>query len=152
MSGDLLNLDFLTPEILRQELLAFWTGIPVTLLHAGTTLLMLFFGSALYAFLTPYKEIDQIKNGNSAASVAFGGVIIGLAIPLAAAMSASTSLRQIVIWGAATVLLQLFVSRLVDFVLSGLPDRVKEGEVSAAVLLVSAKLAVSLILAAAVSG
>ena len=79
-------------------------------------------------------------------------MIIGLAIPLAAAMSASTSLRQIVIWGTAAVLLQLLVSRLVDFVLSGLPERVNEGEVSAAVLLVSAKLAVSLILAASVSG
>ena len=152
MSGEIFNLDFLTPEILRQELQAFSTGIPVTLLHAGTTLLMLFIGASLYSFLTPYKEIDQIKAGNSAASVAFGGVIIGLAIPLAAAMSASTSLRQIVIWGTAAVLLQLLVSRLVDFVLSGLPERVNEGEVSAAVLLVSAKLAVSLILAESVSG
>ena len=35
--------------------------------------------------------------------------------------------------------------------LAGLPDRIREGEISAAVLLVSAKLAVALILAAAVT-
>ncbi len=83
--------------------------------------------------------------------MAFGGVIIGLAIPLAASMAASTSVRDIVLWGGATILLQLFVFRLVDFLLAGLPNRINEGEVSAAVLLVSAKLAAALVLAAAVA-
>jgi putative membrane protein len=152
MGNDFFNLDFLTPEVLRPEVQAFATGFPDTLLHAGVTLLMLIIGAGLYACLTPYKEIDQIRDGNSAAAVAFGGVIIGLAIPLAASMSASTSLREIVIWGTATILVQLFVFRMVDFILTGLPQRINDGESSAAVLLVSAKLAAALILAAAVAG
>jgi putative membrane protein len=149
---DFLNLDFLTPEVLRPEIQAFASGFPVTLLHAGVTLLMLVIGAFIYSILTPYKEIDQIREGNSAAAVAFGGVVIGLAIPLAASMSASTSLNEIIIWGGSTVFLQLLVFKLVDFILTGLPDRINEGEVSAAVLLVSAKLAAALILAAAVAG
>ena len=67
-------------------------------------------------------------------------------------MAASTDVREILLWGVATVVLQLFVFRVVDLVLAGLPNRMNEGEVSAAVLLVSAKLATSLILAAAVNG
>lgn len=151
MMPDNFNLNFLSPEVLRPEIQAFASGFPITLLHAGVTLLLLLIGATVYSLLTPYKEIHQIREGNSAAAVAFGGVIIGLAIPLAASMAASTSLRDIVLWGGATIVLQLFVFRLVDFLLAGLPNRINEGEVSAAVLLVSAKLAAALILAAAVA-
>jgi putative membrane protein len=151
MTPDNFNLNFLSPEVLRPEIQAFASGFPITLLHAGVTLLMLLIGATVYSLLTPYKEIHQIREGNSAAAVAFGGVIIGLAIPLAASMAASTSVRDIVLWGGATIILQLFVFRLVDFLLAGLPTRINEGEVSAAVLLVSAKLAAALVLAAAVA-
>lgn len=147
-----MNFEQLVPEALTPELQAFLAGFPVTLLHAAVTLGFLFLGAVLYALITPYKEISQIRDGNAAAAVAFGGVIIGLAIPLAAALKASTSMHEIVIWGAATVVVQLLVFRISDIVLMGLPARVQEGEVSAAVLLVAAKLAAALVLAAAVSG
>jgi putative membrane protein len=147
-----MNFENLVPEALTPELQAFLAGFPVTLLHAAVTLGFLFVGGVLYALLTPYKEISQIRDGNAAASVSFGGVIVGLAIPLAAALRASTSLHEIVIWAGATVVVQLLVFRITDLVLMGLPNRVKEGEVSAAVLLVAAKIAAALVLAAAVSG
>jgi putative membrane protein len=152
MNPDLFNLEFFKLEVLRPEIQAFATGFPVTMLHAFTTLFLLLIGSVIYALLTPYKEIRQIKEGNHAAAVGFGGVIIGLAIPLAASMAASTSFREIILWGGSTILLQLIVFRLVDFSLKGLPERINERETAAAVLLVAAKLAASLILAAAVAG
>lgn len=133
------------------EFQAFATGFPILLLHVGVTALMLIIGATLYALLTPWKEIDLIREGNSAAAVAFGGVLIGLAMPLAASLSASSSTIEIVVWGAATVVMQLLAFRLTDMLLAGLPDRIKEGEISAAVLLVAAKLATALILAAAVT-
>jgi putative membrane protein len=152
MNPDIFNLEFFKLEVLRPEIQAFATGFPVTLLHAASTLLLLLIGAALYAWLTPYKEIQQVKQGNHAAAVGFGGVIIGLAIPLAASMAASTSLREIFLWGGSTILLQLIVFRLVDFAFAGLPQRMSEGETASAVLLVAGKLAASLILAAAVAG
>lgn len=152
MTPNPLNLNFLTPEVLRPEMQAFGSGFAITLLHAGVTLLILLIGAIIYSILTPYKEIKQIREGNSAAAVGYGGVIVGLAMPLAASMAASTDVREIVLWGGATVILQLFVFRVVDLVLAGLPTRMNEGEVSAAVLLVAAKLATALILAAAVNG
>jgi putative membrane protein len=146
-----MNFDSVVPAVLSPELQAFLSGFPVALLHAGVILLILFLGGVLYALLTPHKEVSQIRDGNAAAAVAFGGVIVGLAIPLAAALMASSSLREIALWGAATVVVQLLVFRLTDLVLMGLPGRVRDGEISAAVLLVAAKLAAALILAAAVS-
>jgi len=139
-------------QLQSPEVQAFATGFPVTLLHASVTLVMLILGTALYALLTPHKEITLIREGNSAAALSLGGVMVGLAIPLAISLTASTSVVEIVIWGAATIAVQLLVFRVTDMVLQGLPERIHEGEVAAAALLVGAKLATALILAAAVAG
>jgi len=52
----------------------------------------------------------------------------------------------------AIVALELLAFRVVDLVFTGLPQRVRDGEVSAAGLLVAAKLAVALIVSAALFG
>ena len=134
------------------EVQAFATGFPTTVAHLGVTLGLLVVGAVIYALLTPWKEIALIREGNAAASVAFAGVLVGLAVPLAVSLSVSTSVRDILIWGVATVVLQLLAFRIVDLLLTGLPQRIREGEVSAAVLLVGAKLATAVILAAALTG
>jgi putative membrane protein len=134
------------------EIQAFAIGFPITLLHAGVTVAMLFAAAAVYIMLTPHKEITLIREGNSAAALSLGGVLVGLAIPLAVSLKASTTLIELAIWGVSTVAVQLLIFRLVDLVLHGLPKRIQDGEVSAATMLVGAKLATALILGAAVSG
>ena len=133
------------PSVLSSpEVQAFATGFPILLLHLVVT-----FG---YALLTPWREVALIRQGNLAAAVAFSGVLLGLAIPLATSLSISTSIRDIAIWGVATVVLQLLAFRVVDMLLTGLPQRIEKGEIAAAVVLAGAKLATALILAAALTG
>jgi putative membrane protein len=134
------------------EIQAFATGFPLTLLHAGVTLAILILGATLYVLLTPHREIALIREGNVAAALSLSGVLLGLAIPLSVSLSASTSVIEVGLWSAAMVVVQLLVFRLVDFILRGLPQRIQDGEVSAAALLVGAKLSTALILAASVSG
>ena len=134
------------------EVQAFATGFPVTLLHAAITVAILFAAAAVYVMLTPHKEISLIRDGNTAAAVSLGGVLIGLAIPLAVSLKASTTLIELALWGVAITLVQLLVFRLVDLVLHGLPRRIQDDEMAAAAMLVGAKIATALILAAAVSG
>jgi putative membrane protein len=134
------------------EIQAFATGFPITLLHIVVTILILLGASALYVLLTPHKEITLIREGNAAAAVSLGGVMLGLAIPLAVSLQASTNLIEIGLWGAATVVVQLLVFRLVDVMLHGLPRRIQDGEMAAAALLVGAKLSTAVIVAAAVTG
>jgi putative membrane protein len=131
------------------EIQAFAAGFPVFLAHAGVTVIILFAAAALYVLLTPHKEITLIREGNTAAAVSLGGVLLGLAIPLSASLRASTNLIEIGLWGAVTVVVQLLIFRLVDMILRGLPKRIQEGEISAAALLVGAKIATALIIAAA---
>ena len=140
------------PDLQSPEIQAFAIGFPTTLLHAGVAVLILFLGAALYVLLTPHKEVALIRDGNAAAAISLGGVLVGLAAPLALSLNSSTSLVEIIIWGVSTVMVQLLVFRLVDLLLRGLPQRIQEGEVAAAALLVGAKLATAVIIAAAVSG
>ena len=134
------------------EIQAFAQGFPLTLLHAGVTMILLFLGATLYVLLTPHREIALIREGNAAAAISLGGVLLGLAMPLSVSLQASTSLVEISIWGVSTVVVQLLVFRVIDFILHGLPQRIGEGEISAAAMLVGAKLSTALILAAAVAG
>ena len=137
---------------MSSEVQAFASGFPITLLHAGMSFGLLILGCALFLILSRFKVIARISEGNSAAAVSFGGVILGLAIPLAMSLNASTSLIEIGVWGAATIAVQLLAFWLIDMLLAGLPQRIADGEVAAAVLLVAAKLSVAVILAAAVAG
>ncbi|MGE5501942.1 MAG: DUF350 domain-containing protein [Ignavibacteriales bacterium] len=139
-------------ELQSPEIQAFATGFPITLLHAGMTILFLVIGAGIYILLTPQKEITLIREGNVAAAVSLGGMLVGLAIPLAVSLSASTSAVEIGLWGAATIAVQLLVFRLTDLVLHGLPKRIQDGEMAAAALLVGVKLATAIILAAAMAG
>lgn len=140
------------PAIASPEVQAFAHGFPVTLLHLAVTLFLLMVGVTAYALLTPHKEIQHIREGNAAAAISFGGVMVGLSIPLAMSLAASTTVVEIAVWGVATLVLQLLAYRVTDMLLRGLPQRIHEGEVAAAALLVAAKLAVAVILAAAVAG
>ena len=137
----------MTPEIQ-----AFAAGFPTTLAHLAVSLGLLVVGAALYALLSPHREISRIRDGNAAAAVSFGGLLVGLAAPLAVSLTASVSLVELAIWGAAVTVVQLLLFRIVDFVLRGLPERIKEGDVPAAVLLVAARLSCALLTAAAVAG
>ncbi|MGH7027648.1 DUF350 domain-containing protein [Brevundimonas sp.] len=141
------------PSVLSSpEVQAFATGFPVLILHLIVTFGLLGMGATVYALLTPWREVALIRQGNLAAAVAFAGVLVGLAVPLAMSMSVATSIRDIVIWGVATVVLQLLAFRVVDILLTGLPQRIEKGELPAAIVLAGAKLATALILAAALTG
>jgi len=130
---------------------SFLAGFPVVMLHSSVTLLILGGGVFLYIKITPYNEIALIKDANTAAAVSLSGAIVGLAIPLAFAMASSIGVFEILIWGPVTLILQLVAYRVTDLLLRDLPDRIIAGEVGPAILLVSIKLAVAAINAAAVT-
>jgi putative membrane protein len=139
-------------NLFRSPVLQAWaTGFPVTVLHVLVTMLILAAGAAVYALITPHKEVALVREGNAAAAVSFGGVLVGLALPLAASLAASESFAELVVWGATTVFVQLAVFRLTDLALHDLPTRIARGEMAAAALMVGAKIATAVVLAAAVA-
>jgi putative membrane protein len=134
------------------EVQAFANGFPVALLQALASLAILLGAVVLHSLMGPHKEIARIRDGNPAAAASFGGVVLGLAIPLARSLQASTSLVETVIWALAATVVALLVFRLIDVLFRGLPQRMAEGDVAAGALLGAAKVASALIIAAAFSG
>lgn len=109
-------------------------------------------GVIIYVKLTPHKEIELIQKGNMAAAISFSGLVIGLALPLAACLIVKISMMDVLVWGVVSVLLQLFLFRLTDLIFSGLPQRITDDEVPTATVLAAFKLAGSIILAVAIAG
>lgn len=62
----------------------------------------------LYAKVTPYDDYKLIfEENNLAASVGFGGAILGLCIPLYSALVSSVSYFDFLIWALVAMLVQL---------------------------------------------
>ena len=130
------------------EIGAFVEAFPRFLIWTASAGVMLIVSSTIYVLLTPWKEFAEVRRGNAAAGIALGGAIAGLALPMSSALASSITLIDFAIWGLVALLLQLIVYRLGDLLLGGLPKRIEQDEIGAAAVLVSAKLASALILAA----
>jgi len=128
------------------------TGVPVLILHLIVAIAMLVIGAVVYMWMTPYEDLKLVREGNPAAGIAMGGALVGLAVPLASAVAASVNVYDILIWGVITLIVQIGVFKVVDWILKGLPKRIENGEIGAACMLTGTKWAVAAINAAAVSG
>ena len=127
-----------------------YNGLPIFMLHGGTAILMLIVGAFIYSKITPWNELDLIMEGNTAAAASFSGAILGIAIPLAAALSSSISIWEIVVWGSVAIILQITVFLILDLVLPNLSEQIKANKIAAGIFIASNKIALALMNAAAV--
>ncbi len=136
---------------LSAPLNAFVAGFPDFIIQLGVALGLFVASLFIYTVMTPHKELALIRAGNPSASLAYGGVIVGLAIPLGSCLAHAFGLVDLLIWGVVTLLIQLLAFRFADIFLRGLPRRIAEGDVAAAVFLMSIKIGLALIMAGAVA-
>ncbi|ORE97856.1 DUF350 domain-containing protein [Aurantimonas sp. 22II-16-19i] len=106
-------------------------GLPAFLVYfvLGLALYALF--SWVYTTLTPQKEIQLIRSGNTAAVVAFLGAILGFSLPLSSAAANSVSIVDFIIWSIIGLLAQLFAFFLASRTMTGLHQRITDGEIAA---------------------
>src|SRR6185295_16134158 len=90
---------------------AFVAGFPDFILQLGVALGLFIASITIYVIMTPHKELDLIRAGNPSASLAFGGVVVGLAIPMGACLAHAFSIFDLLIWGVVTLLIQLLAFR-----------------------------------------
>ena len=135
-------------EAIIQSILS---GAPVLALHLVTTFAILIGGMGIYMWITPYEDIKLVRDGNTAGAVALGAAFLGLAIPLAGSLAGSVTSRAILMWGIVTVVVQLIAFKVVDLVLRGLPKRIADGEMAAAIFLAFVKVSAGAVVATAVT-
>jgi putative membrane protein len=129
----------------------FVAGFPEFIVQLAAALALFVISLVVYVIMTPHRELALIRSGNPSAALAFGGVVVGLAIPLGACLTSALSLMDVLIWGVVTLLLQILAFRFADIFLRGLPRRIAEGDVAAAIFLMSVKLGLALIISGAIT-
>lgn len=127
-------------------------GMPVMLTHFLAAIAIFVLGIAVYSKLTPFHELELIRQGNSAAGVSALGATLGLAIPIAGALAGSVNVIDLVLWGLAALVVQLLTFVIVAAVIRQLVEQINKGEMASALLLAGVQVSVGLINAAAVRG
>jgi putative membrane protein len=127
-------------------------GLPVLILQLAVTTGMFVAGLVVYFSLTPYRELQLLREGNVAAAIVIAGEMLALAVPLAAMLAHSVNVPDIVLWGIVAIILQLIAAAAVALVLRRLPAAIERGDVAPALVLAAAQLSAGILNAAAMSG
>ena len=138
-------------EILSIILLSVKSGLPFLISHFVVSVGIFLIGLWVYTLVTPINELELIKADNIAASISFLGACIGISIPLAVCLASSINVIDILVWGSIAVILQLVCFKVVDFFLKDLSKRIIDGEAGVAIVLVSFKVSIAILNAAALS-
>ena len=138
-------------------MLAAWNsvvaGFPVLLTQlAATTPCSSSSASPIYIWVTPYREVKLIRDGNVAAAITLSGQMLALAIPLGSMLAHSVNLADILLWGIVAVLLQLIAFAAVAILVRHLPKAIERGEIASALVLAAAQIVAGIFNAAAMSG
>lgn len=127
-------------------------GFPVLLAQLAATTALFVVGLAIYVWVTPYREVKLLREGNVAAAITLSGQMLALAIPLGAMLAHSVNLADIVLWGIVAVILQLIAFAAVALVVRHLPAAIERGEIAPALVLATAQIVAGIFNAAAMSG
>ena len=134
-------------DIVSQSL----AGVPPFLEYFVVGLALLGIFVAIYAWITPYRELALIRDGNVAAAIALAGVVLGFTLPLASAIAHSVGLADMILWGAIALLSQLVVYFIVARLVPHFAEAITAGRIAAATLLAAIALAVGILNAAALT-
>jgi putative membrane protein len=127
------------------------SGLPTLVVQFLAAAAVYVAGIAVYARLTPYHELNLVRDGNVAAAVTLGGALIGLALPVGATLARSLSVADILVWGAVATVMQAAAFGLASLLLRELPARVERGDVAAALVASSVQISVGIVNAGAMS-
>ncbi|MDS4042475.1 MAG: DUF350 domain-containing protein [Candidatus Competibacter sp.] len=123
-------------------------GLPSFLLYFATAIGLLLLFLLAYVFITPYREITLIREGNAAAAASLSGALLGFVLPLASAIAHSVSLPDMAIWGLIALVIQLLVYLAARLLLPDLARDIPAGKVATGVFLGALSLAIGVVNAA----
>ena len=123
-------------------------GFPPFILYFLLSAAMLIAFIAIYVRVTPYREVDLIKQGNTAAAASLSGAIIGFALPLAHAVAQAVNLVDMLLWGVLALIVQLVSYLVVRGLIPGVVRGIPEGEVAHGVILAAVSIAAGILNAA----
>jgi putative membrane protein len=133
------------------EILASFSGFDDFLVYffiAAALLLLFIF---IYIRITPYKELQLIREGNNAAAISLAGTILGMVIPVAHAIEFSVGLIDMAIWAAIALVVQLLVFVVARITLPEIARDIPAGKTASGIFLGTISVAAGVLSAACMS-
>ena len=134
-----------------REVFESFAGFDDFLVYLGVSLAYLAVFVSLYIRITPYREMQLIREGNMAAAFALSGAILGFIVPLASAIQHSVSLIDMAIWGLIAMAVQIAAYVVVKLCIPSLTRDIPENKGAQGFFLGSLSLGVGLLNAACMS-
>jgi putative membrane protein len=127
------------------------TNIPAYLAYVGSLAGLMLVFVVVYLWITPYREIAMIREGNRAAAISFAGVLVGFALPLASVATSAGSVVDIILWGLIALIGQLVVFLLAMRLMGDLRAGLEANKDSYGILLGGLSIAMGILNAASLS-
>ena len=137
--------------MLRQAMFDSFAGFDDFLVYLAVSLAYLAVFVAIYIRITPYRELQLIREGNMAASFSLSGAILGFIVPLASAIQHSVNLVDMAIWGLVAMVVQILAFVAVKLAIPSVTRDIPENKGSTGFFLGSLSLGVGLLNAACMS-
>lgn len=141
-------LSFITEPFMLETTLSSLNGLPAFLAYFAMAIVLLLVFIRIYSWVTPHDELALIRANNSAAALAFGGALIGFALPLSSAITNAMSLLDCAVWGAVALVIQVLTFVALRLAITQLPERINQGEIATGSVVAASAIAVGLINAA----
>ena len=111
------------------------SGFGDFLIYAGLAIAFIYLFMIAYLWITPYKELKLIKDGNVAAAISLSGAVLGFTFPLAASIQHAVHPWDIMLWALIAAIVQLLVYVAVRYTLLNVSRRIPEGQIATGIVL-----------------
>ncbi|MFN3808651.1 DUF350 domain-containing protein [Asticcacaulis sp.] len=131
-------------------------NLPAYLLFLGTGSLVWLVGITVYLWVTPIRELEEIRKGNIAVAIHFMAVSLALALPIQSVGHSTFEAGDMILWGGIGIVSQIVLHLLVRLFGKTFYARLTEagnekGGIAAALALSALSLVVGMLNAAALS-
>lgn len=134
-----------------EQISLYMAGLPTFFSYFAIGGILMLACITIYNRLTPLDEWALIKQGDSAAAVAFSGSLLGFVIPLASAIENAQSNLECALWGLVAVAVQLVAFFAVRLFMPAISEQIKRGDMAAGIVLAAISLSVGLLNAASMT-
>jgi putative membrane protein len=121
------------------------------LLHFLTAAVMVMVFFVIYTRMTPFDEVQLIRQGNQAAALSLGGALVGFAFTIASALLHTSDYYQFAGWAAGALVAQLLVYAVATRLLHMSKDQIEANNKAFGCLLGSISLSIGLVNAGCIS-
>ena len=123
----------------------FVAGIANLAIYLGTAMVLFAVFLLVYTRLPPYRELELIRGGNSAAACSLGGAIIGFVLPVASVIANSVGLLDVVMWSVVAMAIQVLLFVVVWKRFADIVTSIHDGRVSSGIFLGALSVAIGIL-------